>query len=197
MPAEESFEEVMGRLRAGDQAAGAEVFARYARRLIALARLHLDGRLRQKVDPEDILQSVFKSFFLRQGRGEFDLGSWDSLWALLSVIALRKCGRQCDHFNALCRDVSREVPPPASEESDASWQALARDPTPAEAALLAETVELLLRDLKEREREIVSLALQGYTAAAISAQVNRPRRTVYPLLDRIKKRLRAGSQNGC
>jgi RNA polymerase sigma-70 factor (ECF subfamily) len=196
MSAEESFEEVMTRLRAGDQAAAAEVFARYARRLIALARLHLDGRLRQKVDPEDILQSVFKSFFLRQGRGEFDLGGWDGLWALLSVITLRKCARQRDHFNALCRDVSREAAPPASEKSDASWLALARDPTPAEAALLAETVELLLRDLKEREREIVSLALQGYTPSEISAQLNRPRRTVYNLLERVKKRLRARSEDG-
>jgi RNA polymerase sigma-70 factor (ECF subfamily) len=193
MPADESFEEVMTRLQAGDQDAAAEVFARFARRLIALARLHLDSRLRQKVDPEDVLQSVFKSFFLRQARGEFDLGSWDSLWALLSVIALRKCGRQNDHFNALCRDVGREAQA-AGEQSDASWQALAREPTPAEAAMLAETVEVLLRDLKEREREIVSLALQGYTAAEISAQLNRPRRTVYNLLERIKKRLRAANE---
>src|SRR5262245_3082743 len=196
MTADESFEEVMTRRRSGDEAA-AEVFSRFARRLITLARLHLDVRLRQKVDPEDVLQSAFRSFFLRQGCGEFDLGGWDSLCALLSVITLRKCGRQGDHFNALCRDVGREAPPPAGEQSDTNWQALARDPTPAEAAILAETVECPLRDLKEREREIVSLALQGYTAAAISAQVNRPRRTVYPLLERIKKRLRAGSQNGC
>jgi RNA polymerase sigma-70 factor (ECF subfamily) len=196
MSADESFEDVMTRLRAGDQAAAA-VFAHFARRLIALARLHLDGRLRPKVDPEDVLQSVFRSFFLRQGRGEFDLGGWDGLWALLSVITLRKCGRQGEHFHALCRDVGREATPPGPEDSDAGWQGLAREPTPAEAAMLAETVELLLRDLKEREREIVSLALQGYTAVEISAQLNRPRRTVYNLLERIKKRLRAGSEDGC
>jgi RNA polymerase sigma-70 factor (ECF subfamily) len=195
MSADESFEDVMTRLSAGDQAAAAEVFSRFARRLIALARLHLDGRLRQKVDPEDVLQSAFKSFFLRQAQGEFDLGGWDSIWALLSVITLRKCGRQSDLFSALSRDVGREATPLAGEQADASWQALARDPTPAEAAVLAETVELLLRDLKEREREIVSMALQGYTAAEISARLNRPRRTVYNLLERIKKRLRASSED--
>jgi RNA polymerase sigma-70 factor (ECF subfamily) len=185
----------MTRLRARDPAAAAEVFARFARRLIALARLHLDDRLRQKVDPEDVLQSVFKSFFLRQDRGEFDLCGWDSLWALLSVITIRKCGHQADHFRAYCRDVGREAIPPVSEESGAGWEALAREPTPAEAALLAETVELLLRGLKEREREIVSLALQGYTAAEISAKLNRPRRTVYNLLERIKGRLRASNED--
>jgi RNA polymerase sigma-70 factor (ECF subfamily) len=195
MAAHESFQEVMARLRAGDEAAATEVFARFARRLIALARLHLDDRLRQKVDPEDVLQSVFKSFFLRQDRGEFDLGGWDSLWALLSLLTIRKCGRQADHFQALCRDVRREAIPQVSEEPGTGWQALARDPTPAEAAILAETVEQLLRGLKEREREIASLALQGYTAAEISARLNRPKRTVYNLLERIKGRLRASNED--
>ena len=42
------------------------------------------------------------------------------------------------------------------------------DPTPLEAAMLAETVEHLLGGLTPREREIASLALQGYTATEIS-----------------------------
>ena len=195
MTADSSFSNLMARLRAGDDEAAAQVFNRFARRLIALARRHLGGRLRRKVDPEDVLQSVFKSFFLRQARGEFDLGGWDGLWALLAVITLRKCGRQGDHFHACCRDVRREAIPPASEGSGSGSLALAREPTPAEAAMLAETVEQLLRGLKEREREIVSLALQGYTGAEISAKLNRPKRTVYNLLGRIKGRLRASNED--
>ena len=42
-----------------------------------MARLRLDSRIRQKVDPEDVLQSVYKSFFLRCGAGQFDLSGWD------------------------------------------------------------------------------------------------------------------------
>ena len=52
----------MARLRAGDNAAAAEVFRRFANRLIGLARTHLDARVRQKVDPEDVMQSALKSF---------------------------------------------------------------------------------------------------------------------------------------
>ena len=43
-----------------------------------------------------------------QAKGQFNLHSWDEMWALLSLITLRKCGAQADHYLALCRDVERE-----------------------------------------------------------------------------------------
>jgi RNA polymerase sigma-70 factor, ECF subfamily len=191
MAAEESFIQVMARLRAGDKAAAAEVFQRFARRLIALARTRLDSQLRQKVDPEDVLQSVYKSFFLRHAQGQFDLDSWDSLWTLLTVLTVRKCGRWAEYFQAECRDVRAEVSPrPAAEGAGPGWEALDREPSPAEAAMLAETIEELLRGLEDRERAIVSLGLQGYTASEISARLRRPERTVYRVLERVKKHLR-------
>jgi len=36
------------------------LFEQFAQRLIGLARLHLDARLQHKVDPEDVVQSVYK-----------------------------------------------------------------------------------------------------------------------------------------
>jgi RNA polymerase sigma-70 factor (ECF subfamily) len=189
MSLDDSFDALATRLRAGDADAATEIFQKFAHRLIGLARLHLDARLRQKVDPEDILQSVFRSFFRRQARREFDLQSWDSLWALLSVITLRKCGHQTEHYLALCRDVNREAKPAVAQGSSTSWEAIAREPTPAEAAMLAETVQLLLEGLDDREREIVSLRLQDYSAEEISAMLRRPERTVYRVLERTRKRL--------
>src|SRR5690242_9456367 len=58
---EPSFADLMARLRAGDDAAAAALFQRFATRLIALARGRLDGLVRRKVDPEDVVQSVFRS----------------------------------------------------------------------------------------------------------------------------------------
>jgi RNA polymerase sigma-70 factor (ECF subfamily) len=185
-----SFDDVIARLRAGDSDAATEVFQRFAQRLIALARTRLDSRLRQKVDPEDVLQSVYKSFFLRHAEGQFELEDWDSLWSLLTLITVRKCHRWTEYFHTAGRDVRAEVPPTlADDESVCNWEAPARQPTPEQAALLAELVEELLRDLEPREREVVTLALQGYTAAEISAQLRRPERTVYRILTRVKKRL--------
>jgi RNA polymerase sigma-70 factor (ECF subfamily) len=190
MSAQGSFDNVMARLRAGDPAAAATLFHRFAGRLIALARSRLDGRLRQKVDPEDVLQSVYKSFFLRHADGQLDLRDWDSLWALLTVITVRKCGQWIDHFHAGVRDVGREgAPPSGAGEAGRTWEALAREPNPSEVAMLTETVEHLLRGLPERDREILALALQGYAALEISEQLGRPERTVYRVLERIRKQL--------
>ena len=39
-----------------------------------------------------MLQSMYKSFCIRQRRGEFDLAGRDALWSLLVTITLRKAG---------------------------------------------------------------------------------------------------------
>jgi RNA polymerase sigma-70 factor (ECF subfamily) len=194
MPHDPGFDALMDRLRSGDPEAAAEVFRRFARRLIGLARQRLDARVRQKVDPEDVLQAALKSFFVRHAAGEYDLDSWDSLWSLLAVITLRKCGYRARHFRAARRDVDREVTLP--EEDAADWQAVAREPTAEEAALLAETVERLFRDLDEDFRPVVELALQGYRAPETSAQLGLAERSVYRVLERVRRRLERWSEEG-
>jgi RNA polymerase sigma-70 factor (ECF subfamily) len=190
MSPRDSFEEVVARLRAGDNAAAAAVFQRFARRLVGLARRRLEEAARQKEDPEDVVQSVFRSFFTRQQEGEFDLASWDSLWTILTLMTIRKCANRVAYFHAECRDVQREVRPVPGGESAQSWQALGDDPTPSEAAVLTETVEHLMRGLVERDREVLTLHLQGYTIPEISTQVGRSERTVSRILDRVRKHLR-------
>jgi RNA polymerase sigma-70 factor (ECF subfamily) len=189
MPPDDSFAELMARLRAGDQAAATRVFRQFTRRLLGLARNRLDPVVRQKVDPEDVLQSAYRSFFRRHAEGEFDLDGWDGLWGLLTCITLRKCGHQIDRFRTACRDVRREAAGVSLEECADEWQALAREPTPPEAVLLTEAVEELLRGQVGRDRAIVSLALQGYSASEISEQLGRPQRTVYRVLAQVKDHL--------
>jgi RNA polymerase sigma-70 factor, ECF subfamily len=185
-----SFENLMTRLRAGDEAAAAEVFRRFTHRLIGLARARLDHLIRHKVDPEDILQSVYRTFFSRHAKGGFILDSWDSLWGMLTVITVRKCDYRRKYFRAARRDVGREITVRAESDSTApEAEALARDPTPSEAARLAETVELLMRELTGRERDMLGLSLQGYDVAEISGRVARTERTVQRVLKRVRERL--------
>lgn len=188
MSPNQSFDDLMARLRTGDNDAATQVFNRFANRLIALARSRMDPRIRQKVDPEDVLQSVFQSFFARHAEGQMDLESWDSLWALLVVITVRKCGRRAEYFHAARRDVQREksVQPPA-DESGSDYEISAGEPTPSEAAMLTETVEQLMKRLDSRQRQILTLSLQGWPIPEISAQVGCTERTVYRLLERIKQ----------
>jgi RNA polymerase sigma-70 factor (ECF subfamily) len=190
MPQKGSFEEIMARLRRGDDAAAAAVFNRFARKLIRLARCQLDTGLRHKVEPEDVVQSVYRSFFTRFCAGQFDIGTWNELWGLLTLIALRKCANRAEYFRAQCRDARREVhEPPAADDSGLRWEAIDRAPTPVEAAVLAETVEQVLRGVDASERPILELSLQGYTAQEISAQLRRAERTVQRVRERLKRQL--------
>ncbi|MDA1052841.1 MAG: sigma-70 family RNA polymerase sigma factor [Planctomycetota bacterium] len=186
----DSFVKVIDRLNDGDEDAAAEVFNRFASRLIGLARTRMNSQVKRHVDPEDVVQSAFRSFFVRQREGRFELAEWDNLWGLLIRLTLRKCGRRVANLQAACRDVRRDVAPPSPTDSmHAAWEAATREPTPVEAALLSETVEQLMQGLEERERSIVTLRLQGYEFNEISEQVGRSERTVYRVMGQVRERL--------
>jgi RNA polymerase sigma-70 factor, ECF subfamily len=191
MPQDRSFDNLMARLRTGDNDAAAQVFNRFANRLIELARRRLAPQIRQKLDPEDVLQSVFRSFFAHQAAGQITgLESWDNLWSWLVVITLRKCGRRIEYFYSASRDVHREIPAaPSDDKWDSDSGTSSDEPTPSEAAMLAETVEQLMNRLEGRHREILSLILQGYTVREISLQLGCTERMAYRVLERVKEML--------
>jgi RNA polymerase sigma-70 factor, ECF subfamily len=192
MPANDSFADVMARLRADDQTAAREVFQRFVGQLVKLARRQFDAVLRRKVDPEDVVQSAYKSFFLRYGEGKLEVQNWNNLWGLLTVITVRKCLDRVEYHRAERRNVEREATArPGAEGAEPWWEAVSREPTPEEATVLAETVEQLLRDLPESERPILELSLQGYTAREISQQLGRAERSVRRLREQIRRKLEA------
>lgn len=196
MSPELSLPDLMSRLRQGDPEAARQLFDRFAHRLIGLAQTHLDRRLRGKVDADDVMQSVFKSFFRMQREQALAFSEWDDLWSLLAVITLRKCGHRAAYYKAACRDVRRESMSFADDdEAEAGWEAIAREPTPLEAMMLGETVADLLRSLDGRDRKLATLALQGYTRMEIAEQVGCTERTVYRVLERLRRRLEQ-SMNG-
>jgi RNA polymerase sigma-70 factor (ECF subfamily) len=195
MPPDDSFAAVLTRLQAGDDQAATEVFRRFAHRLIGLARIHLDARLKQKVDPEDVVQSVMKSFFIRQGRGEFELLGWESLWALLARITLRKCGHQLERYLTQARSVKRELYPVCNEDSVTSWQGLCQEPTPSHVIMLTETIESLVNAEPEKYREVVVLLLQGYSVEEIAKKLGGPKhlvseRSIHRVKNRTHERLK-------
>src|SRR5262249_51925028 len=108
----------------------------------------------------------------------------------------RKCGRRIEHYRAARRDARREVAIPTADNSAADWEAMAREPTPAEAAMLTDLVEQCMRPLDERGREILSLSLQGHSIPDISARVGRTERTVYRVLEQVRKRLQQPGAGG-
>lgn len=188
MPDDVPVEDLLARLKAGDQDAGAEIVNRYMRRLIGLARKKLDGKVLRKIDPEDVVQSVFRSYFVRQMADEFKVADWDNLWSLLALITARKCANVRVRFARKGRNVHLEMDPSGDEDAP-SWEALARDPTPDQAAVLTELVDGIMSRLPERDRQVVSLSLEGKDSAQIAETIGRAERTVRRTLDNFRHRL--------
>jgi RNA polymerase sigma-70 factor (ECF subfamily) len=182
----------MERLQSGDEAAAREVHRRYTRGLVALACRQLSSSIRGKVDPESVVQSVFGSFFLRQRDDEFpDLGDWDDLWGLLTVITMRKCANRRRFHHQARRDIRREVrAETAGGGSETPLDPSDPGPTPDEAATLSETLEQLLGGLEGRERQIIELLLQGHGVEEVRRQVGCGERTVRRVRDRVRQKLR-------
>jgi RNA polymerase sigma-70 factor (ECF subfamily) len=187
---EDDFRNAMARLKSGDQIAARDIFERYVHRLIALASTRIGGKLRRKVDPEDLVQSVFNSFFARQVKDQYTLQNWDGLWGLLAAITIHKCGHKIAHFHAACRDVDGEASSAIlTGESRADWEAVARDPSPHQLAIFDETIVGLMNEFDEREGQVFVLFLQGWSVEEIAAEVSRSERTTRRVLERVRQRL--------
>jgi RNA polymerase sigma-70 factor (ECF subfamily) len=186
---DDSFSRLMSRLRTGEADAARAVFDRFARRLIGLARRQFDERLRYKVDPEDVVQSAYKSFFLLMDNDKASPATWDGLWGLLTLITLRKCSDRVRYFRAERRDAAREAAHQAEDDLTPLFDAISREPSPDEAVVLSETVERLVRGLDEDERPIIEMSLQGYSTQEISEQLGRAERSVRRLRERVRMQL--------
>src|SRR5262245_8865186 len=91
MPAP-SFHDLIGRLHTGTESATAEVYRRYAGRLVELIRRRLDARFQGVLSASDVVQEALASLFRRQREQPFDLDGEEALWGLLVSIALNKHG---------------------------------------------------------------------------------------------------------
>jgi DNA-directed RNA polymerase specialized sigma24 family protein len=185
-----AFDDLMVRLKAGDGDASAVVFRRFVDKLVALAARQFAMGMRERADIEGVVQSVYRSFFTRQAHGQFEPADWEELWNLLAMIALRKCSKRRAYLRAAVRDAAREVSVQPAGDSSWIWEPVSREPTPPQAAALAETVEALLGELERDEREIACGFLQGHTAGEIAVASGCSERTARRLRSRLKHRLR-------
>src|SRR5437588_8862412 len=98
---------LLRRFRGGNQDAATQLYLRYAARLRALALAQCSPQLARRVDTEDIVQSVFCSFFDAAKRGAYDVPAGDEFWKILLVIALNKIRNQEAFHRAAKRNVRR------------------------------------------------------------------------------------------
>jgi DNA-directed RNA polymerase specialized sigma24 family protein len=180
----------LGQLRTGDPAAAQQLWERYFRRLVGLARKKLQGAPRRAADEEDVALSAFDSFCRNAELGRFpQLADRDSLWRLLMVMTARKAAH-------LVRDQGRQKrggaaavhePPGGPDDEALLGEVLSREPTPAFAAQVAEEHERLLRGLGDPELASVALwRMEGYTVEEIAGRLGCVPRSVKRKLQLIR-----------
>jgi RNA polymerase sigma factor (sigma-70 family) len=181
---------LLAQWRKGDERAAAELFHRYVNRLIALARSRLSPKLARRLDPEDVVQSAYRSFFAGAREGQYDIQRGGELWKLMVTIVLCKLRNQAKHHTANKRSIATEHPF-GSEDSLHGIQAdsFAQAPTPLTALALVDELERVMRDLEPVERRILELRLQGHTQYEISTQTNRSVASVCRTLAWVKSQL--------
>ncbi len=170
--------------RLGDERAADALFLRYFERLKALARSRLSATFTRRTDPEDIVLSVYRSFFAGARAGRFTLRGGGDLWRLLSAITKRKVFRQIRHDRAEVRSCEREVPIEQIDESRIRQRE--RTASPEEAIAFSDEQEWILGQLDSSARRVLELRVQGTQLTEIAQATNRSERTVRRTLAQIR-----------
>ena len=160
------FRDLIGRMRAGDGDAAAELVRSYEPAIRRVVRLRLnDTRLRRAFDSMDVCQSVLGSFFVRAALGQYDLSSPDQLLKLLAQMARHKVTDQVRRQRAGQRDVRRNI-----DDSQAAAQIAAAQPSPSAYVAGRELLDKVRQCLSSEERDLAEQRAQGREWADIAAE---------------------------
>jgi RNA polymerase sigma-70 factor (ECF subfamily) len=155
-------EELVQRLRQGEEGALAELFSRYRERLWRLVTFRLPARLNGRVDAEDVLQEAYLAAaarlrHFREGSGSFFV--WLRLVVLQTLTDLKR-----QHLGAQMRDAGREVSlqPAWGQGTSAALavQLLGSLTSPSQAAIREELAGRLgeaLEGMNPMDREVLAL----------------------------------------
>jgi DNA-directed RNA polymerase specialized sigma24 family protein len=139
-----AFDELLRRLRSGDEAATADFMRRYEPKIRRAIRVN--ARLQSHFDAEDVSQSVMKSFFFRARLGQFeDLRTPEQVLGLLTAMARNKHLNKIKFFSRERRDASRERYGQEQLVPDGAA-------SPSQEAALAELLGEVPKRLSEDER---------------------------------------------
>jgi DNA-directed RNA polymerase specialized sigma24 family protein len=171
-------------LQAGDVAAAQQLWQRYFRRMVRLAR----ARLRAagiRGEEEDMALSAFASFCQAARQQRFpQLANRDDLWRLLVTLTARKVWHRC----RLEQSQKRGGTVPTSQDFEVELDDIVgREPTPEFAALVADELQSRLAGLEKADLVAIALLkLDGYTNDEIAVQLGCARRTVERRLQLIR-----------
>jgi RNA polymerase sigma factor (sigma-70 family) len=180
---DDSFRNLIQRLRAGEESAARELVERYGPHIQRIARIRLQGSgLRRVVESADICQSVLANFCLRAVEGQFELESPDKLLALLSTMTRNHVLKKLAYHSTQRRDLRRQG---GSEEK--LDQLANREKTPSVLVSNAEMMDHVRRLLNEDERYLLEQRAAGRSWMELSEELGVPP-------DRIRKQAKRAAE---
>lgn len=172
----------------GDRPAVDQLLQRYLPGLRAFIRMRAGPLIRRRESESDLAQSVCREVL--EHIGQFQYGDEVGFKRWLYTTALRKILHRYEYWAADKRDVMRNVTP-ANDPADVERQleeAYRTFSTPSQQAMKREELERVERafdELKDEQREVISLAhVVGMTRAEIAAQLGKSEGAVRTMLSR-------------
>ena len=165
-----------------------ELVDRYTERLLALAGRTLPERVRRRVDLEDVVQSVYRSFFQRLREGRFSFDESGDVWRLLAALTFQKATQATRFHQRQRRDVRRETPLQSGASAAGRAQPLTQhEPGPEDLAILVDYLEQILARVPASYRDIIVHWLNGESVDEIAVKVKRSRRSVFRAMADLEK----------
>ena len=183
--------DLVSNYQAGSESAARDLFDKYCERWMKLAKRRIGQRMASRFDPEDVIQSAFRTFFTRVKNDEFTFEAEDDLFKLLVRLTVRKTLRRIEHHSAAKRNPNSEAAQRTDDVEPFSLIA-SRAVTPDMEVALIDEFQLFIGDLPELDRKVIELKIQGYTTVEIAEKVGSYERKVRRVLERIEKLSAAG-----
>lgn len=183
---DETSAELLARYSGGDDRAAEELFSRYVAKLTFLARTRLAPKIATRTDPEDIVLSAYRSFFVGARSGRFLLRRSGDLWRLLVSITMHKLYHHVRHHRAAARSVQTEQ---TLDINGGERFPTSREPSPEEAIAVADELQKCMAGLDAFSRRVLELRLQDESLSSIAADTGRSERTVRRMLATLEERL--------
>ncbi len=176
---------LLRRLRSGEQDAATQLYLKYASRLLALTKSQSSDALASRVEADDVVQSVFRTFFRRVVDGCYEVPQGEELWQLFLVLALNKIRNLANFHAAQKRNVSRTVSAHilgdlAMPNDDSDFTSL---------RLLEMTIDEVISEMPDSNQRMIRLRIDGHTVQEIAAQTTRSKRSVERVLQGFRKKM--------
>ena len=180
-------------VKVGDSAAANLLWQHYFDRLVRSVRHRLYGQNRAVSDEEDVVLSVFESFYSAVQKGRFpDLFDRDDLWRLLLRMSARKVvdKRRYDQRQRRGGGVQIHSLDCADHENQII-EAIGNEPSPQMVLMMQESVEKLFSHLGVGQlRDLAGAKLEGYSNAELATRFECSERTIERRLHLIREKCR-------